>query len=305
MYRNLLVPLDGSAMSERALPLAVDIARRADALLRVVRVHTLLAPLSSGIDLVPDFTLDATLREQERTDLEKTVHRLAGQTSVRLASALLEGPVVGALCAHAEATGTDLMVMATHGRGPLSRFWLGSVADKVLRQAPVPVLLVRPPETRPDLGAPPDLGRILIPLDGSELAEHVLEPAVQLGTLVQAEYTLLRVIEPIFFPVFPPSAASDELAAGALRKMYAEAKAYLEQLAGRLRERSLRVQAKVVVNRPAAAAILETARVQSARLIALATHGRGGLARLLVGSVADKVLRGAPTPVLVYRPRGG
>jgi nucleotide-binding universal stress UspA family protein len=91
------------------------------------------------------------------------------------------------------------VAMSTHGRGPLSRFWLGSVADALMRRLPVPLLLVRPQEGAPDLSEEPPLRRILIPLDGSALAEEVLAPALALGGLVGAEYTLLWVVRPLPF----------------------------------------------------------------------------------------------------------
>ena len=87
--------------------------------------------------------------------------------------------------------------MTTHGRGPLTRFWLGSVADELVRRASVPLLLVRPHEGVPDLAQEPILQHLLIPLDGSELAEQVLEPAVALGTLMAADYSLLRIYGPL------------------------------------------------------------------------------------------------------------
>src|SRR5438067_676921 len=93
--------------------------------------------------------------------------------------------------------GADLVVMTTHGRGPLGRLWLGSVADALVRDLAMPLLLVRPQETAPDFKREPLLKHLLLPLDGSPLAEQMLEPAVALGTLMEADYTLLRVIKPV------------------------------------------------------------------------------------------------------------
>ena len=159
----------------------------------------------------------------------------------------------------------------------------------------MPILLVRPQEEAPNLATQVTLRHILIPLDGSDLAEQILEPAIELGCLTQAEYTLLRVVEPFMPPPHEPTGPLfDQLAR--------EAQTYVDSVAERLRGRSLRVQTRVVINRWAAAAIMAEARVHANDLIALETHGRGGLARLLLGSVADKVVRGALTPVLLHRP---
>src|SRR5262249_53458191 len=147
-----------------------------------------------------DLVLDSKVRENEKVYLQEVLQRLAPLAPVRVTSDLLEGPVATAVLHRAVATGTDLIIMTTHGRGPLTRLWLGSVADQLLRQAPVPILLVRPQKGQPDLAWKPKLDRVLIPLDGSDLAETILEPALALGSLVQAHYTLLHVLEPLIVP---------------------------------------------------------------------------------------------------------
>jgi len=295
MYRKLFVPLDGSAFAEHALPFAASIARRAGATIHVVHAHVPVAPLYSGSELVADPTMDARIRENETAYLDGVVKRLAEIIPIRVSCRLVDGPVADALQEQALAAATDLVVMATHGRGPLSRFWLGSVADTLVRRLPMPILLVRPQEETPNLATEVTVRRILIPLDGSDLAEQILGPATELGSLTQAEYTLLRVVEPFMPPPHQlPGPLFDQLAR--------EAQAYVDRVAERLRGQSLRVQTRVVINRFAAAAILEEGRVHATDLIALETHGRGGVARLLLGSVADKVLRGALTPVLMHRP---
>jgi nucleotide-binding universal stress UspA family protein len=199
----------------------------------------------------------------------------------------------------------DLVVMTTHGRGPFSRFWLGSVADEFLRRAPVPVLLVRPQETKPDLGREPALRHVLVPLDGSPLAEQILGPAVSLGSLTRADYTLLRVVPPPMFGVYDAGGfAISPVEEPSLEEQRSHAEAYLDKVAERLRAKSLPVRTQVIVGRQPSEAILEEAQTQAIDLIALATHGLQGLQRLLLGSVADKVIRGASIPVLVYRPTG-
>jgi nucleotide-binding universal stress UspA family protein len=295
MYSSLLVPLDGSAFAEHALPFAASIARRAGASLQVVQAHVPVASFYIGSELAADFTLDATIRENEVAYLDGVVKRLTENIPVRVSRTLVDGLIADAIHEQALAVGADLVVMATHGRGPLSRFWLGSVADALVRRLPMPILLVRPQEETANLATEVAVRRILIPLDGSDLAEQILEPATELGRLTQAEYTLLRVVEP-FIP--PPHHLPGPL----FHQLAREAQIYVDGVAERLRGRSLRVETKVVINGFAAAAILEEARVHATDLIALETHCRSGLARMLLGSVADKVLRGALTPVLLHRP---
>jgi nucleotide-binding universal stress UspA family protein len=303
MYRSLLVPLDGSLFGEHALPLALSIARRAHASLQVVHVHVPPAPMYvEGWPTLED-TLDSKARERERAYLDEVIKRLAPVSTTPVSSALLEGPIADALHEQAVATGVDLVVLTTHGHGPLARFWLGSVADELVRRLPMPLLLVRPQEEAPDLAREQVLQHVLIPLDGTALAERILEPAVALGTVMQADYTLLRVLDPLVTAGHDPAGYPiSGLVPEALKQLQVEAEAYLERTAKRLRAQSLRVRTRVVVGSHPAVAILEEASANPTDLIALETHGRRGLNRLLLGSVADKVLRGSSTPVLVHRP---
>lgn len=300
MYRSLLVPLDGSQFSEHALPLARAIARQTGATLHLVHVHVITVPIS--VDAIPVFdeALDAQDRAREQEYLDNLARRFSAGGAVHVTTAVLDDPVAGALQAYAAAHGVDLMVMTTHGRGTFSRFWLGSVADMLVRCAPMPILLLRPQETPPDLEQMPEIRHMLVPLDGSALAERILPPATALGALTGAAFTLLHVIA--------PEAAGYEtdwpitrFEAGGLTAIRAAAQTYLDRVAERLGAQSLVAHTAVIGGQPAPA-ILEYARDHDVDLIALATHGRRGAARILLGSIADKTLRGATTPVLLYRP---
>ena len=297
-YCSVLVPVECSPFSEHALPLALSIANWAGATLQVVHVHAPVASEHSSSELAYD--LDSSVIQEEYGYLNGLAKRLACFSSTRVTTSLMTGPVAETL--GEVARGSDLIVMATHGRGPLSRFWLGSVADKLVRKSPVPIVLVRPQEEGIDLADKPVLHHILIPLDGSELAEQVLEPALELGRLMEGDCTLLRAIEPVIVPdAHLGGNALTGLDASVRRQLEAQAQTYLDRVAERLRRESIPVRTRVVFNRSAAVAILEEARAHAIDLIALETHGRGGMARLLLGSVADKVLRGASIPVLMHR----
>jgi nucleotide-binding universal stress UspA family protein len=293
MYHSILVPLDGSPFGEHALPTALSIARRTGARLHLAHVHTTPA-------LAIDDTLDTSLRASEQAYLQGLVQRLQIGEHGPITSVLLDGPVATALHDHALAIHADLIVMTTHGRGALSRFWLGSVADKLVHQALMPVLLVRPQEQAPDLTQEPRFKHILVPLDGSALAEHILPGALALGRLMQAEYTLLQAIEPLnatYGAELYAAGLSDQV----LEQLRTNAQDYLDRSAASLRAEAVGVQTAVVAEAPAAA-ILDYATAHAVDLIALATHGRGGVARWLVGGVADKVVRGSSVPVLLHRP---
>jgi nucleotide-binding universal stress UspA family protein len=302
MFRTILVPLDGSPFAEQALPWALSLARRAEARLDLVRVHVhgvLKDPIPRGVPF--DSALDAEGKQQEQLYLDGTSKWLAAVTSVSVTSTVVPGLPADGILEGIHFRQADLVVMTTHGRGPLGRAFVGSVADEVLRRAPVPVLLIRPHE--PALGFIPEpaAAKVMVRLDGSALAEQALEPALELARLAEGGCTLLRVVEiHSSLPDSPPGSP------GRPGEVHAEeARAYLEHIAGRLRHRGEVVQTRVVVGRGTAETILEQARGLGTELIAQGTHGRGGVRRLLLGSVADKVVRGAAIPVLVYRPPMG
>lgn len=309
MYRKILVPLDGSPFGEQALPLGAAIARRAGAHLELVHVLTPLPIVYPEAILGADTSLDASYRARQQEYLAGAARRIQARASATTAT-LLSGEVALAVQHHAETTDANLVVMTTHGRGALGRFWLGSTADQLLRRLRTPLLLVRPHEGAINWDDEPALGHVLLPLDGTEVAEQMIEPAANLAQLMNADVTLLRVVR----PVLPVSVPSEPASVGAGAQMLLEhvraaheelcsqARGYLEGVAQRLRQRGLKVATKIEAHEQPARAILEIARPPAIDLVALGTHGRGGLSRLLLGSVADKVVRAAEVPVLVRRP---
>jgi nucleotide-binding universal stress UspA family protein len=291
MYRRIMVPLDGSSFSERALPLAVALADRSGAELRLVHV---LVPFANRVFIEtegggPDYLADVAHRITEESGVPTEAVRLVGRQ------------VVGELSYYSAEEGVDLVVMATHGWGGLQRAWLGSVTDGLVREARVPVVAFRPGEEEGPRVDGKVIEEILIPLDGSAVSEGVVEEALRLGGR-KARYTLVRVI-----PVGPPSVAIS----GAMELAYRQelvdalrtgAEQYLADEAARLRREGYEVRTEVLMHPQPARAILDRAGEVGADLIAMGTHGRSGLGRLALGSVTDKVLRGADIPVLVLRP---
>jgi nucleotide-binding universal stress UspA family protein len=308
-YRSLLVPLDGSIQAEHALPAAASLARRHRAALHLVRVYMPVAGVEGERAVPYDETLDRELMKRARGYLDDMVTRLAAVAGGRSDAAMLEGSVPDAISRHAAAVGADLIVMTTQGRGPLVRFWLGSVSDELVRQAGVPILFVRPHAAPPDLSHPPAFERVLVPLDGSTLAEQILEPALTFAAAAPAEYTLLHVVTTPAELSYGPAGGEVTGFRQSLKRweelnqqQLERAREDLERLAAPLRARSLAVNTRAVCHASPATAILKEASARGADLIALATRGRGRIRRLILGSVADKVLRGADTAVLVYRP---
>jgi nucleotide-binding universal stress UspA family protein len=308
MVRSLLVPLDGSPFSEHALPLALGLAKRSGAALKLLHVQPPYVTLPPDADLGPP--LEEELDRNARAYLDALARRIAGVASVRFDAKILVGEVAPTVRRYAEEQGVNLVVMSTHGRGPVARFWLGSVADELMSDASIPILLVRPHDQVNDLRADVVPRHIVLPLDGTPLAEQILPHAAEVGKAADADFTLLRVVGPITPNVYHVEGAGlaqmTEQMLDQIQRMQTslreEAQTYLEGVAARLRGQSLRVRTQVVVDEQPAHAILKVAAEVGAGMVALETHGRRGLERMFVGSVADKVIRGATTPVLVHKP---
>jgi nucleotide-binding universal stress UspA family protein len=293
-----MVPLDGSSFGEHALPLALEIARHDQARLLVVHVASCL-PMAYSLDLFLRGACYAQLKRQRREYLGGVVRRLAKVSSVPVTPILLEEEDVAQSLGEMAKVGADLVVMATHGRGPFARFLRGSLADTLMRQLSIPVVVLRGSKESPDLASRPAVRKVLIPLDGSAFSEQVLEPVVAWGTLTDAEYTLVHVVD-------PETAANWDSGAWQRPADRPDRKSpqsvIFWRAAERLRERGLRVNAKILSEADPTQAVLRCAQAHGSDLIALATWGRGGLSRLFRGSVADRVIRGASVPVLAFRP---
>lgn len=309
-FRLLQVPLDGSIPAEHALPLAVSLAKRDGATLQVVRVNQ---PISSGIYLhrldTRVVNLDRGLMDEHSDNLDPTVRRLK-KTGIHSNSVQLDGPVPETIARHAATSGADLLIITTRGRGSLARFWFGSVADSLIRQSSIPILVLRPKEKARDFSSLSTVRHVLMPLDGSLLAEQALEPALKLVGTENGEFTLLRIVPVVIPAVYGPTTAPargihtswhQELHK-LKRKLWAEAHQYLERLAAPLRAKSLNVRTHVIAHDHPTTAILDAASSRGADVIAMTTRGQSGLKRLLLGSVADKVIRNATTPVLICPP---
>lgn len=310
MYRSILVPLDGSSFAEHALPFAMAIARRAGAELLLVTVSTPLAEAYVEGLYFSTLELEQELTARHQAYLNSVANRIKAQGDFKIRCEVRHGEVAATLASMVETGEADLAILATHGRGAMGRFWFGSVADEMIRQTHVPLLLVRPTSDALDLAVEPDLSRIILPLDGSGVAEHILEHASRLARLIPgAEIVLVRAIRALLPVETAPDVPEAQREARAIlqqvqalqTKLRNEAQSYLDDIAAHLRTHGLTTQTQIVVEDDAAVAILQEAESRKAGMIALETHGRQGLSRLINGSIADKVLRGSHIPVLVHR----
>ena len=299
-FQSILVPLDGSPLAEQAIPIALAIAERARSKVKLVLVHQPLLLMEPG----PAYTQTELARQKaDRGYLRAVAGRLRERLGRALSTAVLQGPVALTLARYVHELGTDLVVMTTHGRGGVRRAWLGSVADQLIRLLEIPVLLVR--AGHPDSAASSvQLSEILLPLDGSPLAEAALEPAAALAQLWDAEISLVQIVQPVAMTTDPPLAFPTEIDDQLTAIRREAAQDYLRDVAERLREQGVRASGVAFLGGGVADTLLHLARPERVGLLAMATHGRGGIRRLVLGSVADKLVRAAEVPVLVCRPTG-
>jgi nucleotide-binding universal stress UspA family protein len=294
MIGKLLVPLDGSGFGEETLPYAAAIARYADAAVDVVYV---CIPESQEPAFGHDpHDFDDSALAERRAYLASIAEGFEEASGREAHPVLLTGIVADAIEAHVVgADGPGLIVMSTHGRTGLSRAWLGSVADALIRRSPWPIVLVRPREGRegePERRLCRPFRKIFVPLDGSPRSERALGPALTLASSMGCSVKLFRVVSSLWRGS-PGQGGEVETARRAATE-------YLEGVAEGLPPVDIEVE--VVDDPQPALAILEAVDRGRADLVALTTHGRRGVRRMVLGSVADKVLRGSDVPMLVLGP---
>jgi len=294
MYTRMLIPLDGSETAEKVLPYARALAANLNIpveLLGVIEIsHYTSGERARYLDI---FVENAIRRNQDY------LKRVADTFPSGSVATTVEGgvPAETIITKAAEDSGT-LIVMATHGRSGLPRWLLGSVAEKVLRGAINPALLIRAIE---DITAEGQVtpARIIVPLDGSELAERVLPTVLELAKALKLKVVLLRAygVKAIMYGEGDFLHDSNEVDA----ELKKEATSYLERWVEQLKSEGLVDVLSIVSDGEAAEIIIELAKGAPNSLIAMCTHGRSGVKRWLLGSVAEKVVRHAGDPVLVIR----
>jgi nucleotide-binding universal stress UspA family protein len=303
MYRKALVPLDGSELAEVVFVYAKELAGRLG--LDLVLLHVYSPEEAEFVPMRRAYVERAAemIRRQSEEAREKAGIKPGGKV-IKVRGELAVGYPADEILRYANENAIDLILMATHGRSGLKRWTMGSVADKVLRASRVPVWLVR-------AGVPQEIvydkwptRTILVLLDGSELAEtvipHVEAVAKQRGAEL-LDVILLSVCEPMllpsYYPVTLPLNWDDHVARCKRSDME-----YLAKIEKRLLDAGLRVRAEVLVGKPADV-IVDYVNKNPVNLIIMSTHGRSGPSRWVLGSVAEKVLLGVSSPILLVRPR--
>ena len=281
MLERIIVPLDGSLTAEAVLPHVRRILHRQDSEIILVRA-VVPAPVENSV-LIADAATGAArsyvVGVQERMERE----------GVRVSSEVRVGSAVGVILDLADEKKATMIAMATHGASGLKRILLGSVAEVVLRKSPVPVFVVRPfwtsEEGAPQQSETAPMKNLLVPVDGSDLAELAVPAALELARLFEARAILLRVLDD------PKESTPAEVH---------EAEEHLDAISRTFERRGIDTFT-LVQKGDAVEEILDAARFHHADLIVMTTHGRSGLSRLVTGSVTEQVLRRATVPLLVVR----
>lgn len=319
MFKHILVPLDGSTRAERAIPIAAQIVRTTGGRIDFLRV--VYPPVDYGMYLTQS---QVFLDQEIDTAIAAATTYLEGIARMDILEGLetkveaIVGAVAPTLLSYAQSSEIDLIVMYSHGYSGLKRWMLGSVADKVVRQSPVPVLVLR--EHCPDMLSTNKLQvfRALVTLDGSPLAETALEPAVALtNALSPSEYGAMHLLRVVDVPTVEGKwKGQANIGIDMQKEAKEDAAEYLMTMIKKLQTGMdsgipLKLTASVVTDIDVAGAIIREAEgventaasgTNGYAFIALSTHGRGGVERWVAGSVAERVLHNTQLPILIVRP---
>ena len=294
MFRKILVPLDGSDEAEAILPYVSHLASGMD--IGVV----LLSVMDSGAMEMRE-TYFSRLFERAEQEAKGRLHNAAHQLlqdGVRTEEVVVSGRPDSEITEAADRLGCNLIAMSTHGRSLLGRGILGSVTDRVVHTARIPVLTVTPDKVRAYHGSDTLITRLVVPLDGSALAETALPYVERMASKLGYAVVLLRVVPPLhYFWVgdHPPEIHEEN------QLMESEAREYMESTAESLSRAGVDVEWRVLVGHPTTI-VLEQVRDIPHSIIALTTHGRSGLRRWLIGSLAETLVRSGGDPVLIVPP---
>jgi len=295
MFRHMLVPLDGSRLAEAVLPVTAAFARVLGAKVTLLHVVEPAAPATVHGDV------HLTQAEEAEAYLRGVTGWMAAQGVHAEMVVDQGGDVAAVIASRAASLEADLIILCTHGRGEVRVLLFGRVAEQVLARGTIPVLLMAPTAVRREETF--TVRRLLVSLDGSEMAEAALPAAVVLARGFSAEILLIMVV-PTVATITDDRAAAARLmpTAGAalLDAEAAQAATYLEGVKTRLAREGIAVSAVVKRGEPVRVLLDRLARPDT-DLIVMATHGRSGVSAVWAGSVASRIVAQAARPVLLIR----
>lgn len=317
MFKTIMVCLDGSKLAEQVLPVAVETAQLNNAkliLFRTIIEYALISPNIPGYSAISVQTANFVKRLEESLELassylDSMAKFINKETGLIVKADISLGSPGKSILEYAINNDVDLVVLATHGHGGLERIVFGSTADYVLKRSPFPNLILRPKLVNESndilLFSDSPLKKILVCLDGSRLAEQILPYAVEQARLLRSKLVLLRVIQtPVSEETISPkgNASALEKENGYHSLEEKEATNYLVSVTDSYRQSAIDLEWAIVQGDNLEETIVDYAQKNNFDMIAMCTHGRGGLNRAVLGSVADHVLRSAEIPLLVLKP---
>ncbi len=301
MYSKLLVPLDGSRLSESILPYARTLAKTLHLtvdLLHIVEPERVEAASAHGARST--HTVGAELKKINEQYLAEVARTFPGSVTVH-ASVEVGNPPEVIVDRGAVQKGT-LIAMSTHGRSGFRRWYLGSVTEKVLHASNDPLLVVRGTEQSGSVQEA-SLNAIIVPLDGSPLAERVLPHVVAIARELKLKVVLVRVysLAALTYTEDTIEEGSPIDVAALTDALNSEVQRYLEQKASQMKDEGLENVGRELFAGDPAGRIVDLAQQAPDSLIAMCTHGRSGIKRWVLGSITDRVVRHCGSPVLVVR----
>jgi nucleotide-binding universal stress UspA family protein len=291
---TILFATDFSDSAEQAYPYAVALTKALNG--RLLLLNVLQVPMEMDLEYPVNELYLKQLGGESWIELQR-IERMAQEDGLVTALRQMVGEAAHCIDEAAAEEAATLIVMGTHGRTGLSRLLMGSTAEKVVREAPCPVLTVRPTEgaRSPDSRRRSDIDCVLVPLDFSDFSQAALEFATLLAKKLSARVRLIHALEATSYPLdFSLMHITDEKA------HQSAVRARLEELASAVRADGIPTDIRCQVANPAEL-ILAESKVAAGYLIVMGTHGRRGLSRLALGSVAESIVRQAPCPVLTVK----
>jgi nucleotide-binding universal stress UspA family protein len=313
VFQRILVPLDGSELAERALSVGSRIARASGSTLVLLRV--VVSPDDIALSYRGPATDMAHIVERDRAEARAYLQSIARREDLKgieVTQLVVEGNPAQTILTETRTSESDLIVMCSHGDTGFKRWVFGSVSLHVVRHSSVPVFVLRPGADGTVTLAQATAGpiRILVPLDGSELAEEILAPAIALTKALSAPHSGVLHLASII-PFFTAETADE------MDQVVNAAQKYLASLEQQLLQREdaagLTVTSSITVLADVAHALVEvaetgkgmeqTAGFTGCDAIAMSTHGRSGIAHWMMGSVTERVLAATKLPMLIVRPQ--
>jgi nucleotide-binding universal stress UspA family protein len=295
MFKNILLPLDGSALAECAVPYTAALASAFDARLTLLRV--LEQPYQNGCSQPVDPLDWRMCKVEARSYLDRLVSRFQ-ESGSQAESVLLDGDPAQHIVKLVTERGFDLVVLSSHGQSGLSSWNQGSVIQKVIARVQSSVMIVRAYKETAEAGSPV-YKRIMVPLDGSKRAECALSPAVALSRAHGSQLLFVHVVSRPELPrLKPPTQEDIDLADRIVQRNQEEMIKLLEQLQARL---DVNAKISVVANDHVAARLHELAKDEEADLVVMSAHGYSGRTKWPYGSVATTFIEYGVTPLLVVQ----